>query len=134
MIHYVARAADSRPYGRSCRFETARFHRCGLWSVFCRWGEAYGTRLARKGPAAGRIRMRPAFQHRLRAFRTPNSKLSYSSRFLYSAMESGQLSRKIARLTGIRVQPGSEIWEVGFTGFCPEPKMIAAAHTRPTST
>ena len=25
MIHYVARAADSRPYGRSCRVETAPF-------------------------------------------------------------------------------------------------------------
>ncbi len=64
----------------------------------------------------------------------PNSELSYSSRFLYSAMESGQLSRKIPRLAGIRAQPGSAICAVGFTGFCPEPNSTAAAHTTPTST
>ena len=37
MIHYVARAADSRPYGRSCRFETAPF---SAFSKLCAFSPA----------------------------------------------------------------------------------------------
>lgn len=64
--------------------------------------------MLRADPQSHRLRIRPKHLYQqLSALHNRAVRIAYSSRFLYSAMDSGQLSRKIPRLTGIRTQPGS---------------------------